>query len=134
MTCCTSLNAQDSTGVEPGEGAEVSDESSQNSNVISEDSWVASPRNWNNSKYNYDNSKFNFTNSPRNYANRESNPSRVNIVNLFGVVIGYVVKKPDGGLNYFDNEGNRIGYSPDGGISQFDEDGDATKFRIEEKD
>lgn len=101
-------------------------------NAIPEDSWLASPNNWNNSQYNSDNTAYNYANSPRNYDNSIKNPKRINIKNILGAVIGYAVKKSDGGVNYFDNEGERIGYSPDGGVSQFNLEGDSKSFRIEQ--
>jgi hypothetical protein len=98
---------------------------------IEEDSWEASPLNSNNSPHNGENTSFNFNNSPRNFANSIDNPKRLNVVNILGVVVGYAVKRSNGTVNYFDNDGKRVGYSPDGGLSQFDVDGDSTKFRVE---
>ncbi len=95
---------------------------------IDEGSWLASPNNWINSKYNTQNTSLNFANSVKNFANREDSPSRINILNTLGFVVGFAVQKPDGGVNYFDEDGERIGYSPDGGISQFEVDGDSTTF------
>jgi hypothetical protein len=93
--------------------------------------WEVSPYNWRNSPYNYDNSAANFLNSPYNVANREGQRGRINIVNLLGIVTGYAVIKKDGGINYFDNEGKRLGYSNDGGVTQYDVEGETTTFRTE---
>lgn len=136
----TSAFAQDPSAVgEPGTDAvsdsssEVSETSEDEEDKIKEGEWEASPQNWKNSKHNYENSTYNFSNSPKNFFNKENNPKRVNIVNVFGIVVGYVIRKADGGVNYFDNDGVRLGYSPDGGKSQFDVSGKPTKFKLEEK-
>ena len=95
--------------------------------------WDASPKNWKNSPYNYDNSELNFKNSQSNYLNQKANVNRINIVNLLGIVTGYVVKKTDGGWNYFDNDGKRIGYSPDNGRTAYTVTGESTTFTLEDK-
>lgn len=93
--------------------------------------WEDSPVNWRNSPYNYENSPLNFLNSPKNHVNAEGHLGRLNIVNMIGSVTGYAIVKRDGGINYFDNDGVRIGYSNNGGITQYNIEGELTKFTIE---
>lgn len=95
--------------------------------------WDASPLNWKNSQYNYVNSPRNFVNSVSNFENKEENPNRINIVNLLGSVTGYVIIKEDGGWNYFDNDGTRIGYSPNNGKSAYTVEGKPTSFDLQKK-
>lgn len=93
--------------------------------------WEASPNNWRNSQYNYENSSYNFANSPKNFKNAEGTRGRLNIVDLLGSVTGYAIPKKDGGINYFDNDGTRIGYSIDGGKTQYDIKGEEATFTVE---
>jgi hypothetical protein len=92
--------------------------------------WQGSPQNWANSPYNFENSPLNFKNSPDNFQNRKDNPERINIVNLLGLVTGYAIVKEDGGVNYFNNDGERVGYSTDKGVTQYTASGSKTTFRI----
>ncbi|MBL7661153.1 hypothetical protein JNK13_00220 [bacterium] len=92
--------------------------------------WEASVDNWGNSPFNYENSKFNIANSPDTFANSKDNPNRINIKNLLGIVTGYAVAKPNGYVNYFDNDGDRIGYSLDGGKTAYDDSGKPTTFKV----
>lgn len=73
----------------------------------------ASPLNYQNSGLNYENSSLNYRNSPLNYDNSALNPRSGNgIYNSDGHRIGYGVEAPSGVINFFDNNGNRIGYQP----------------------
>ncbi len=73
----------------------------------------ASPLNYQNSDLNYENSPLNYRNSPLNYDNSALNPQSGNgIYNSEGHRIGYGVEAPSGVTNFFDNNGNRIGYRP----------------------
>lgn len=75
--------------------------------------YQASPYNYKNSEFNYNNSPYNYKNSPYNYKNSEYNMNSPNrIYDNSGNAAGYVTKTPDGVTNYFDFEGNRLGYSP----------------------
>ena len=72
-----------------------------------------SPNNFNNSPYNFNNSPYNFNNSPNNFNNSPNNFGATNgIYSTDGVRQGYTVPRPDGGINYFDNNGNHLGYTP----------------------
>ncbi len=93
--------------------------------------WEDSPLNWRNSPYNYENSPLNYGNSPKNVNNIEGRRGRLNIVNKIGSIIGYAIVKRDGGINYFDEDGVRIGYSNNGGVTQYEVDGDVTTFSVE---
>jgi hypothetical protein len=75
--------------------------------------WNNSPLNYENSPYNYENSSSNYNNSPMNWENSRSNVSSDRIIrNNEGEAIGYAVPKRDGGVNFFDLEGKRRGYTP----------------------
>lgn len=76
------------------------------------------PLNYENSTLNYDNSTLKWENSPLNYDNSSWNPDRNNVYNEDGSSMGYKVIKEDGGANYFNNSGKRIGYEP---VPDFDE-------------
>ena len=55
----------------------------------------------------------NFNNSPNNFNNSPNNFGATNgIYSTDGVRQGYTVPRPDGGINYFDNNGNHLGYTP----------------------
>ena len=70
-----------------------------------------SPYNYNNSPYNYENSPYNYKNSPNNYNNSQYNMNSNNgVYNSNGDRMGYGVRKSDGGINYFNNDGERTGY------------------------
>lgn len=73
----------------------------------------ASPYNYQNSEFNYDNSPYNYRNSPYNYQNNPLNLRSTNgIYNNEGHRIGYEVQSPSGVTNFFDKDGNQIGYQP----------------------
>lgn len=68
--------------------------------------------NYNNSPYNFDNSPYNYQNSPYNYENSQYNVYSQNaIYNERGQRSGYKTESPTGVVNYYDNNGNRKGYS-----------------------
>jgi hypothetical protein len=68
---------------------------------------VASARTgWDSSPYNWKNSPHHWDNSPHKYNN-----DRI-IRDNQGNATGYAVPKDDGGVNYYDLEGNRTGYKP----------------------
>lgn len=73
--------------------------------------WDNSPYNFKNSEMNWENSSMNFRNSPMNM---ENNPININSDRIIrdnsGEATGYAVPKPDGGVNYYDFQGNRQGY------------------------
>ena len=76
-------------------------------------SYLTSPYSYSNSPYNYDNSSLNYKNSPLNYDNSSLNSRSTNgIYSEGGDRIGYGVQRSDGGVNFFDNGGNRIGFQP----------------------
>ena len=69
--------------------------------------------NFNNSPYNFENSPNNFRNSPYNFDNSPNNynaPNRVYGSN--GSPSGYTTTAPNGVVNIFDFNGNRMGYVP----------------------
>jgi hypothetical protein len=75
--------------------------------------WNNNPNNWNNSPNNFNNSPNNWNNSPNNFNNSPNNFNSSNgIYNNQGQRSGYQTKSPDGTVNFFDNNGNRIGYAP----------------------
>ena len=65
-----------------------------------------SPNNFNNSPYNFNNSPYNFNNSPNNFNATNG------IYDSKGNRLAYEVTAPTGVTNFFDNNGNRIGYTP----------------------
>ena len=65
-----------------------------------------------NSEYNPKNSPYHPANSPYNPQNSPYNPNRQNgIYDENGNSIGYTTPKAGGGVNIYDNEGHRKGYS-----------------------
>ncbi len=81
--------------------------------AIAQTDWDSSPYNYKNSPYNYENSPYNYKNSPYNYDNSpyKYNNDRI-IRDNKGRAKGYAVPKDDGGVNYYDFDGNRQGYKP----------------------
>lgn len=68
--------------------------------------------NFQNSPYNFENSPYNFKNSPYNYENSQYNIYSPNATyNELGQRNGYKTESSTGVTNYFDNNGNRKGYS-----------------------
>ena len=79
--------------------------------IFSGNSWESSPNNWNNSPNNWENSPSNWNNSPNNWENSPNNMDSDRIIrNESGEPTGFSVPKSDGGINYFDLDGNRTGY------------------------
>ena len=75
--------------------------------------WGSNPSAWENNQANWENNKSNWQNSPNNPENRP-NPFIKNNTTYDnqGKPNGYTVEKKDGGVNYFDQNGNRKGYRP----------------------
>ena len=68
--------------------------------------------NFKNSPYNFENSQYNFKNSPYNFDNNPANPYAPNaIFDAQGNRVGYKTQSNQGTTNYYDNSGNRRGYS-----------------------
>lgn len=74
--------------------------------------WRSSPYNLNNSPYNFNNSPYNPNNSPYNFNNSPYSNQSNSVYDTSGNRRGYVVERPDGGANLFDNRGSRMGYVP----------------------
>ena len=75
--------------------------------------WEGSPNNWENSESNWENSSSNWQNSPHNWENSRHNYGNERIIrDGNGNAVGYAVPKKDGGVNYYDFDGNRKGYQP----------------------
>ncbi len=75
--------------------------------------YESSPNNYKNSASNYENSPNNWKNSPNNYDNSPNNYGNPRtIYGVDGDSIGYSVPKTGGGMNLFDNDGDRYGYTP----------------------
>ena len=69
------------------------------------------PNNFENSPYNFENSPNNFQNSPNNFENSPNRYGNENIIrDNQGNAVGYGVEKSDGGVNYFNLNGERQGY------------------------
>ena len=69
------------------------------------------PLNYNNSPLNFENSPNNFQNSPNNFENSPNRYGNENIIrDNQGNAVGYEVEKSDGGVNYFNLNGERQGY------------------------
>jgi hypothetical protein len=73
----------------------------------------SSPLNFQNSPLNFQNSPQNFQNSPQNFQNspQKYNNNRI-IRDTSGQPQGYAVPRRDGGINYYDMNGNHKGYQP----------------------
>lgn len=77
------------------------------------DDWNSSPHNWKNSSNNWENSSNNWKNSPHNWDNSLERWGNERVIrDGSGHAVGYAVPKEGGGVNFFDNEGNRTGYLP----------------------
>ena len=75
--------------------------------------WRNSPDNWENSSQNWQNNSQNWQNSPQNWQNSGDNFNSTNgIYDSNGNRVGYSVPTPNGGINYFNNDGSRRGYQP----------------------
>lgn len=75
--------------------------------------WQNSPDNWKNNPNNWQNSSQNWKNSPQNWQNSGANYGSTNgIYDSAGNRTGYVVPSPNGGKNYFNNDGSRRAYQP----------------------
>ena len=73
----------------------------------------SSPNNYQNSSNNYENRSENYNNSPNNYDNSPKKYGNDRIIrDNHGNPQAYAVPKNDGGVNFFDMNGNRIGYLP----------------------
>ena len=70
------------------------------------DDWNSSPSNWDNSSNNWNNSPSNWDNSPNKYGNDRL------MRDESGNVTGYAVPKSDGGVNFYNLNGERKGYLP----------------------
>ena len=82
-----------------------------NNDACAQTSWENNPMNFKNSPYNFDNSQYNYKNSPYNWDNSPYNiDSKSGIYNNQGKRIGYEVETSQGTHNFFDNNGDRIGY------------------------
>lgn len=74
-------------------------------------SWENNPLNYKNSPYNYDNSQYNYRNSQYNWENNSYNlDSRSGIYNDQGNRVAYEVQNVQGTRNFYDINGNRLGY------------------------
>ena len=83
------------------------------SSASSAQDWNSNPHNWQNSPNNWQNSPNNWQNSPNNWQNSPNRYGNDRIIrDNNGNAAGYAVPRPDGGVNYFDSQGNRRGYVP----------------------
>lgn len=83
------------------------------SSSVGAQDWDSSPYNWENSPNNWNNSPSNWNNSPSNWDNSPSKWGNDRIIrDNSGNPSGYAVPKPNGGVNFYDNQGNRRGYLP----------------------
>jgi len=77
------------------------------------DDWNSSPSNWENSPSNWNNSPSNWNNSPSNWDNSPSKYGNDRLMrDESGNVSGYAVPKSDGGVNFYNLNGERKGYLP----------------------
>ena len=75
--------------------------------------WQDSPYNYKNSEYNPQNSPYSYDNSPYNPKNSQynyANPRANGVYDNEGNRVGYVVDSQEGVRNYFNNDGQWIGY------------------------
>lgn len=80
--------------------------------VVAQD-WNSSPNNWQNNSNNWENSPNNWKNSPNNWENSPSKWGNERVIrDNAGNPAGYAVPKQDGGVNFYDKQGNRKGYLP----------------------
>ena len=109
LITCPSLVVAQSNSLWPYNRNNSSENNSPNN-------WRNSPNNWNNSSDNWNNSPNNWRNSPNNWNNSPYNMnSRNGLYDGDGNRTGYAVRRPDGGVNFFDNQGRRRGYTPGDG-------------------
>lgn len=75
--------------------------------------WNNNPNNWNNNINNWDNNPNNWSNNPNNWNNSPNNYNATNgVYDSQGNRQGYQTQSPSGVVNYYNNNGNRIGYAP----------------------
>jgi hypothetical protein len=75
--------------------------------------WRNNPQNWQNSSQNWRNTSQDWQNSPQNWQNSGNNYNNANgVYDRNGNRAGYAVPTPNGGANYFNNNGARSGYQP----------------------
>ncbi len=80
--------------------------------AVAED-YNSSPNNYENSTNNYENSSSNYKNSPNNYDNSPNKYGNDRIIrDNEGNATGYSVPKDDGGVNFYNSNGDRTGYLP----------------------
>jgi len=83
------------------------------SDISQAQDWNSNPYNWQNSPYNFNNSSNNWQNNPNNWQNSPNKWGNDRIIrDNQGNPRGYAVPKADGGVNFFDQRGNRRGYLP----------------------
>ena len=74
-------------------------------------SWETNPANWANNPANWDNNPANWDNNPANWDNNPSNFSRKNgLYDTDGNSIGYYTTTPAGVTNFWNDDGERLGY------------------------
>jgi hypothetical protein len=79
----------------------------------SQQNWHNSPDNWQNSQQNWQNGSQKWENNPQNWDNSANNYNNANgIYDSNGNRTGYVVPRADGGVNYFNDNGDRRAYQP----------------------
>lgn len=77
--------------------------------------WNSNPNNWKNNPNNWDNNPNNWKNNPNNWDNNPNRYGNDRIIRYDnGAPAGYAVPKDDGGVNFYDYQGNRRGYLPGG--------------------
>jgi hypothetical protein len=79
--------------------------------TVAQTLWENSPYNFANNEYNHANTQYDYKNSQLRWENNEFNlTSNTGIYNNIGERMGYEVINRDGTRNFFDSNGNRIGY------------------------